>query len=336
MKNISTKKFTKNILRFDTETETAKIVDQLKIHVFDQLRKRGSVVGVSGGVDSAVVLALAVRAFGIDKVTPVLLPEKDSSPDSMRLALELCEMFGVHPVIEDITEALLGFGAYLRRDRIVRQIFPDYNESLDQIKLTIPGDLMDNRSISYYELTVIKGDQKVQSARLDLDQLREIIAATNFKQRTRAALLYYHAEIRNYAVIGTSQRNEHDLGFFVKYGDSAVDVRPLAHLYKTQVYYLAEYLGVPSSIRERAPTSDTYSAETNQTEFFFRVPFEKLDLIWFAMENNIPLMEVADELQMSIEQVENVMSDIRQKQRSTYYLRQQPLRIQEDTQAKGA
>ena len=92
-------------------------------------------------------------------------------------------------------------------------------------------------------------------------------------------MLYYHAELRDYAVLGTAQRNEHDQGFFVKHGDGASDIRPIGHFYKTQVFQLAEYLDIPEEIRTQTPTTDTYSAGSSQEEFFFRLPFEVMDLL---------------------------------------------------------
>jgi NAD+ synthase len=102
-----------------------------------------------------------------------------------------------------------------------------------------------------------------------LREYLQIVAASNLKQRTRMSTLYYHAEMRNYAVIGTANKNEHDQGFFVKYGDGGVDIQPIAHLFKTQVYQLARYLGVPEEIQQRPPTTDTYSASCTQEEFSF-------------------------------------------------------------------
>ena len=139
------------------------------------------------------------------------------------------------------------------------------------------------------------------------------------------ATLYYHAEATRFAVVGTANRNEHEQGFFVKFGDGGVDIRPIAHLFKTQVYRLAEYLEVPAEIRRRPPTTDTYSAATTQEEFFFRLPFALMDRLWSAHERNIPLDTVAAEAGLTVEQVSRVFQDLDRKRRTTEYLRMAPL-----------
>ena len=108
------------------------------------------------------------------------------------------------------------------------------------------------------------------------------------------SMLYYHAEALHYAVIGTPNKHEQEQGFFVKYGDGAGDVMPIGNLYKTQVYQLAEYLGVPKEIIDRTPTTDTYSAEQTQEEFFYQLPFTLMDRFWYGFENGYPAEEVAD------------------------------------------
>jgi NAD+ synthase len=226
----------------------------------------------------------------------------------------------VEPLLEDITGALLGFGCYRRRDEAVRRIVPEYDETC-RMKITLPQDLLERDTLSVFSLTVVDSEGRERKKRLTAESLREIIAASNFKQRVRAAMLYYHAETRDYAVLGTPPKNEHDLGFFVKHGDGAMDVKPIVHLYKTQVFALAEYLGVPDEIRMRPPTSDTYPAGSTQEEFFFRIPFQLLDLIWYGWENGVPASTVAEEIGLRQEQVERAYNDFARKVRTTRYLR---------------
>jgi NAD+ synthase len=283
-------------------------------------------VGVSGGVDSAVVLALAVRALGANRVVALILPEVESSPDSARLARLVCQQFDVSPVVEDVTGPLIGFGCYRRRDEAVRSLFPEY-DSTYRLKLTLPSGLLDKNTLNIFRATIISPEGEETSRRLNPNQLRRIVAASNFKQRSRAAMLYYHAELRDYAVIGTPQKNEHDQGFFVKYGDGAMDVKPIGHLYKTQVYQLAEYLDISDEIIKRPPTSDTYSAGSTQEEFFFRVPFELMDLLWYALEHNVPVPLVASEMELTVEQVQRVFDDLARKRQTTEYLRMSPLGV---------
>lgn len=319
--------FHPDILKLDVERETERIVEQLRRDIFETLKRRGGVLGVSGGVDSAVVLGLAVRALGADKVVALLLPEQESSPDSARLARETCRCFGVTPLVEDVTGALIGYGAYRRRDEAVRAIFPEY-DSTYKLKITLPTGLLDRDTLNIFSATIVSPEGEEKTRRLRPEQFRQIVAASNFKQRSRAAMLYYYAELHDYAVIGTPQKNEHDQGFFVKYGDGAMDVKPIGHLYKTQVYQLAAYLGVPEEIRTRPPTSDTYSAGSTQEEFFFRLPFELMDLLWYALENDVPAQLVAREMDLDEKQVQRVFDDLSRKERTTRYLRTPPLGLE--------
>jgi len=316
--------FDKTALELNTAEETERIVASLRQNVHERLHRQGAVVGISGGIDSSTVLALCARAFGPEHVVGVLLPEIDSSPDSVVLAQMLADHFGVSPVTEDITPVLEGFGCYRRRDEAITRAFPDYVPGWKS-KIVLPGNLLEKEILNIFTLTVTRPDGQAFSRRLPLREYFQIVAASNFKQRTRMAMLYYHAELRNYAVIGTPNKNEHDLGFFVKYGDGGVDVNPIIHLFKTQVYQLAQYLGVPEEIQKRIPTSDTYSGGSTQEEFFFRVPFEILDTAWFGYEHSVPSQEIAQALGLATEQVERVIADITRKKRATAYLRMTPL-----------
>jgi len=317
-------RFHRDVLKLDPELETDRIVRHLRHSVLEVLRREGGVVGVSGGIDSAVVLALAARALGPDRLTTLLLPEMESSPESARLGREVCRQFGVKPIVEDVTGPLLGFNCYGRRDEAVRDVFPEYDSTYG-MKITLPDDLLERETLNVFSVTVVSPEGDRQKHRLRPAQLRQIVAASNFKQRTRAAMLYYHSELRNYAVLGTPPKNEQDMGFFVKFGDSAMDVKPIAHLYKTQVYQLAEYLEVPEGIRSRTPTSDTYSAGSTQEEFFFRLPFDILDLLWYAAENDIPVAEVARETDLDEDQIQRAFNDFARKKRATEFLRTPPL-----------
>jgi NAD+ synthase len=319
-------KFNKDILKVDAAGETDRIVEWMRREVRQGMRRQGGVVGISGGIDSSVVLALSVRAFDVDHVLGVMLPEKDSDPDSEVLARQLAAHYGVDPVLEVITPVLEGFGCYPRRDEAIKRVFPEYaSEAGYTAKIVLPQNLLDQDTLNIFSLTIISPDGIEQTKRLSLRDYYQIVAASNFKQRTRMAMLYYHAEINNYAVIGTGNKNEHDQGFFVKYGDGGADIKPIAHLYKTQVYQLAKYLGVPEAIQQRTPTTDTYSAHSSQEEFFFRLPFETMDLLWYAQENNYPVSEVAAVMGLTDIQVQRAFNDFSRKKRTTEYLREQPL-----------
>jgi len=317
--------FSKNALDLDPGQETARL-SRFILQTARASLRRGGVVGISGGVDSAVVLALAVRAFGPRNVVAVMMPDKDSDPVSEVYARELAARFGVEPVLEDITPALTGFGCYARRDAAIRRVFPEYSaENGWKAKIVLPQDLLNGGTLNVFSITAVSPDEKVENRPLPPREMLEIVAATNLKQRSRMLTLYYHAEVRQFAVIGTANKNEHSLGFFVKYGDGGVDMQPIAHLYKSQVYQLARHLGVPESIQNRTPTTDTYSAACDQQEFFFRIPFEMLDLVWFALDHEVPIAHVAEVIGLAEAQVQRVFDDIQRKQRATRFLRLPPV-----------
>ena len=313
-------RFNSAALELDASAEVARLTAALRQAVHRQLRRGGAVVGISGGVDSSVVLALCARAVGPERVLGVMLPERDSSPDSARLAAEVAARCGVQTITEEITDALDGYGCYARRDEAIRRLFPEFGPGWTS-KITLPGNLLDDDTLNVFYLTVVSPDGEEQTQRMPPREYYQIVAASNLKQRTRMAMLYYHAEARNYAVVGTANKNEHALGFFVKHGDGGVDVQPIAHLFKSQVYQLAAELDVPLEVRERTPTSDTYSAGSTQEEFFFRLPFAVLDTIWHGQEQGVAIDEIAARLGLTEEQVSRVIADIVRKERTTDYLR---------------
>lgn len=316
--------FTKDSIKIDPALETERIVSRLRSELVQKLHKKGAVLGISGGVDSSVVLALCVKALGNDKILALMLPEKDSSPDSLKLAQILAEKFNVKHVVEDISDSLTALGCYRRRDTAVKKVFPEYNESY-KMKITIPKDNDSKGLINFFNLSIITptGEEKIK--RLPISEYLQIVAASNLKQRCRMNMLYYYAEKNNYCVVGTGNKNEYKQGFFVKNGDGGVDIMPIGHLFKSQVYQLAEYLGIPEEILERTPTSDTYSAEQTQEEFFFKVPFKILDPIWLGMEMNVPSELIAETLSLDTVYVNAVIHDIKSKIRTTEYLRYSPV-----------
>ena len=316
--------FTKDSINIDPAKEVEKITSKLKEDVAKKLKKRGAIVGISGGIDSSVVLALCAKTFGLDRVLGVMMPENDSNPDSLELAKKLSAKFNTKYVVENMTEALAGFGCYRRRDEAIKNVFPEFNNNY-KAKITLPTNLLEKESLNVFQLTIISPDGKVKSERLPLKEYLQIVAASNFKQRSRMSMLYYHAEAKNYAVIGTGNKNEHEQGFFVKYGDGGADIKPIAHLFKTQVFQLADYLEVPEEIRKRTPTTDTYSAEQTQEEFFFRVPFGILDRVWFGWEQGVSSKKIAEALKLTEENVESIIHDTQRKIRTTEYLRMEPL-----------
>lgn len=323
----SKKPFSKDIILLDNvEVVVNEIVQKLQNDVLHNLKRLGAVVGISGGIDSSVCMALSVKAFGPEKVLGIMIPEKDSSPDSEEFAGELARKFGVNTITEDITPALAGFKCYERRDESVRNIFPEYDPKTHKMKIGIKQSGLSSNLPPIFSLTIIDNNGNEKDQILPVKEYLHIVAASNFKQRSRMSILYYHAESLHYSVIGTPNKHEQEQGFFVKYGDGGADVMPIGNLYKTQVYQLAKYLDVPKSILERTSTTDTYSAEQTQEEFFFQLPFGLMDRFWYGFENGYSPEEVAEVMGETSDHVKAMFNNFERKRKTTEYLRMAPIR----------
>jgi NAD+ synthase len=319
-------RLTLDALRLDPEEAVDEIVERLGEVVSRNLRKRGALVGVSGGIDSSVTAALCVRALGPGKVMALLMPEKESSDDTLDLSRLLVNHLGVESVVEELSPILDAVGCYRRRDEAIQTVVPEYGPGW-RAKLVLPSVLGGDR-LPIFSVVVESPDGERSQARLTSGAYRAVVAATSFKQRTRKMLEYYHADRLDYAVVGTPNRLEYDQGFFVKCGDGSADLKPLAHLYKTQVYQLAEHLGIPEEIRSRPPTTDTYSLPQTQDEFYFSVPYEVLDLCLYALNHGVPAAAVAPEVGLSDADVERIFHDIEGKRRATRPLHEPPFLLE--------
>lgn len=311
------------VFELDAERETLRIGGFLRASLA-RMHRRGVVLGLSGGVDSSVCAALAARALGPDRVLALLMPEQDSSPDSQRLGEQVARELGLRCVREEITPALQALGCYARRDEAMRSLFPDYGAGWKS-KLAIAEGSAGR--LHFFDLVVQDPAGREQRRRLSLHAYLRIVAATNFKQRVRKNLEYFHADSLNYAVLGTPNRLEFDQGFFVKNGDGAADLKPIAHLYKTQVYALARHLGLPGEVCQAQPTTDTYSLSQGQDEFYFALPWAQMDLALWARDHERTATEVAGALGVSESQAQAVYADIDAKRRSTAYLHMPALRV---------
>jgi NAD+ synthase len=313
----------KDVLALDAEAEIGRITQSLRAQVLGEFRRRGAVLGLSGGIDSSVVAALCVRSFGPDKVLGLFMPERHSSDDALTLGRQVADALGIEALVEDIAPALEGLGCYRRQDEAIRTIVPQYGPGW-KCKLVLPSILEAGR-LNVTRLTVQSPAGDLSTVRLTPAAYLQIVAATNYKQRVRKMTEYYHADRLNYAVAGTPNRLEYDQGFFVKQGDGAADVKPIAHLYKTQVYQLAAQLGIPEEIRRRPPTTDTFSLPQTQEEFYFALPYDRMDLCLYALNHGIAAEEVAPLVELTPEQVGRVFRDIEAKRRATKYLHTPPL-----------
>ena len=315
---------TPDVLDLDYEAEANHIAARLRETTARQLHRRGLVVAISGGIDSSVSCALAVRALGPDRVFTLILPEQDSSDDSAVRATLLAQHLGVRTETVDIAPALAAIGCYTARDAAVRNALPEYGDGW-KFKIVIDGG--SEGRINRFRLIAQSPEGAHHERDLALADYLTIVAATNFKQRIRKTLEYFHADRLNYAVVGTPNRVEYDQGFFVKNGDGSADVKPIAHLYKSQVYGMARHLGLPERVCAAIPTTDTYSLSQGQDEFYFALPYQQMDLALWALNHGHPASELAAALGVGEAQAQAVYDDIQNKRRTTRYLHQPPVLV---------
>jgi NAD+ synthase len=312
---------TPEVLALDCAAEAERIATGLRGAV-SRMRRRGVVVAVSGGVDSAVCAALAAQAFGPERVLGLLLPERESSPRSRELGLLLCQRLGLPYLVQEISSALTALSAYSQRDEAIRTLFPDYGEGW-RCKIAIAGGL--SGGFNYFKLVVQDPAGRTRERRLPHKAYLQIVAAQSYKQRLRKAVEYFHADRLHYAVLGTPNKLEYDQGFFVKNGDGAADVKPIAHLYKTQVYALCRHFALPEEICTAPPTTDTYSLPQGQDEFFFALPWHEMDLALWAHDHGVPAEALGRALQISAQQALHIYRDIAAKREAARYLHAPPL-----------
>ena len=322
---MQTSRLNAETLSIDCAAEVEKISRWMVDAVGTQLHKRGVVLGLSGGVDSSVCAALAVRALGAAKVFGLLMPEHDSSQSSEDLGTQVAEQLGIKYQLEHIGPTLEAIGCYRWRDDAMRAVFPDYGADWKS-KIAIAGGTQGR--VNFFKLVVQSPTGEVFEKRLPIREYLQIVSATSFKQRIRKTVEYFHADRLNYAVIGTPNRLEYDQGFFVKNGDGAADIKPIAHLYKTQVYALARFLALPEAVCNATPTTDTYSMAQGQDEFYFALPYQQMDVALWAHNHRVPAAELAAALKIDAEHAAFIYSDIEAKRRTTHYLHARPVLVE--------
>ena len=311
-----------SVLDLDCARETTRIAKELRERTAQQLRRRGLVVAISGGIDSSVCATLAVHSLGVARVYCLILPERDSSPDSEQRAQLLASHLGVRCETVDIAPTLDAIGCYRWRDEAIRRAIPAYDSSW-RVKIAIDGGMQGR--INQFRVIAQAPDGSMHEQRLRLNDYLQVIAATSFKQRIRKTLEYFHADRLNYAVVGTSNRLEYDQGFFVKNGDGSADIKPIAHLYKSQVYAMARHLELPECLCSATPTTDTYSLPQGQDEFYFSLPYQQMDLALWSVDNNREPVQLAATLGITAQQAQYVYDDIRAKRRAAEYLHRRPV-----------
>jgi NAD+ synthase len=318
-------KFLAEALEIDAPKVAEQIEASIREGLHHKLRRKGVVLGLSGGIDSSVAAALCVRAVGVDRVLGLLMPEAESSPDSLRLGRLIAGSLGIHTIVEDVGPILRACGCYQGRNDAIRKVIPEFREG-HKCKIVLPN-FLDAPTYPFYSIVVRSPAGVETRARLTPESFLGIVAASNFKQRARKMIEYYHADRLNYAVVGTPNRLEYDQGFFVKNGDGAADLKPIAHLYKTQVYQLAKYLNIPDEIQQRQPTTDTYSLDQSQEEFYFALPHDKMDLCLYAKNHGLPAAEAAVAAGLTVEQAQQTYRLIDSRRNATRYLHIHPILV---------
>ncbi|HEX7011773.1 MAG TPA: NAD(+) synthase [Steroidobacteraceae bacterium] len=313
------------VLEMDYDREIERICARLREILAKEVSRRGYVVAMSGGIDSSVSAALCVKALGVERVYGLMLPERDSSGFSTARGRMLAEHLGIKYEVFDIGPTLEAIGCYKWRDEAIRKVFPEYGEGWKN-KIVITGGL--EGRVNHFQIVVQSPQGEVKQQRLALPEYLQIVAATNFKQRIRKTVEYFHADRLNYAVIGTPNRLEYDQGFFVKNGDGSADVKPIAHLYKTQVYALARHMKLPDEICNAVPTTDTYSLAQGQDEFYFALPYQQMDLALYALNHGYSAAALAKAIGITEQQAQNVFRDIEAKRRATRYLHLKPVLVE--------
>lgn len=315
--------FSKEVLSIDPEIEKDRIADFIRDATFKRFKRKGAVIGLSGGIDSALTAELCVRAMGKERVLALILPERESNPVSSEYGLKQAKKLGLETITVDITGNLVSMEIYEKRDSVIRKMFPEFDSTM-KFHVTLPQDLLDEDRISFHSLVIEDQDGNRKSSRIAGKDWLQIAASQNVKQRVRMVQLYHHADKNNYIVAGTTNKTEALQGFFVKYGDGGVDIEPLAHLYKTQAFQLSRHLGVVEEIINRPPSPDTYSLPVSDKEFYFRMDYELLDLLLYAYENEVPMKQITSMLGLKEEQVNRVFRDFKAKERATWHLREMP------------
>ena len=298
-----------------------KICNFIKNEISENLQKSGSVIGLSGGIDSAVTAALCERALGSDKVLGIILPEIESDATSVKDAEEIAKKFNIKTELIDITPILDSFEVYQTKEKIIREKFPDFNPNC-KYRIAVPSNINNSAGMPFLEIR----DEKNNTHKLKISssEFLTITAATSIKHRVRMTMLYFYAEKNNFSVIGTTNKSEYLQGYFVKYGDGGSDIEPLVNLYKSHVYQLGKTLDIPHNIMSKDASPDVWSFKTNDEEFFFSVPYEIVDLILYSRENNLSGKDIHKISNLPIDKIEKLKQIQNQKQIKSQHMREMP------------
>jgi NAD+ synthase len=299
--------------------------------VENTLKKDGIVIGVSGGVDSALIATLAVEALGNDHVYGLILPEKESSPSSRELAMRLCKKLKIPYGEVPITPMLESFGIYTQKEALIRELFPQYDPAVHTTNLFLPPGISTMSLLALPSIRLSDENGSISTKRLSAPQYLKLISLQNVKQRTRMIVLYMQAEKMNYSVSGTTNKSELLTGYFVKFGDGGVDLEPIADIYKLQVYKLSELLKIDTKIISRPPSPDTWSHFTSDEDFYLRMPYDILDQLLYAEEHNLPSAIVLKNTGLNVSQIESAYKHIHTMKHASLMLQLSPPVYKEQT-----
>ena len=303
------------------ETSVDSISNFIKNEVFEQFHKKEAIIGLSGGIDSAVTAALCTRSLGSKNVVGLIMPEKESDVKSQELAQQIAKRLDIETKIIDISNILESFGVYQNKERIVKDKFANFNTSC-KYRVVVPPKLENSIGIPYLE---ILDEHNIQhKLKISSFEFLTLTAATSIKHRVRMTMLYYHGERNNQVVIGTTNKSEYLQGYFVKYGDGGSDIEPLVNIYKSQIYQIGEFFKMPEEIMEKDASPDVWSFSTNDEEFFYSVPYEIVDVILYARENNLSINEIQEYSKISIGKIESLLRFQNQKQVKSKHMREIP------------
>lgn len=273
---------------------TIRVIEKFIGDKTDELGRKGNLIGLSGGLDSAVVAALAVRALGPEKVFCVFLPDKHSSNKSAKHARKIADQLGISLKIENITPKLNKFWNY--------RIMPGKVSMSLLRKSLLP--FVGKSEETLFEMGLMEPKNKI-AARAN--------AFNRIKHRMRMVTLYFMAEQMNYLVAGAGNKTEFLIGYYVKFGcDDASDIMPLLHLYKSQVMQLAEFLAIPREIIEKPPSPDLIPGVTDEN--VLGLPYKTIDLILLGLDSGLATSQIAEEVDCDTKDVDYVSSLVQKSQ----------------------
>ena len=300
---------------------TNKVCEFIKYEVQNNLNKKGAVVGLSGGIDSAVTAALCARSIGSENVLGLILPEQESDSQSEILATSVAEKFNLNFEVINITPILESFGVYRIKEQIVKEKFSDFDNSC-KYRVMVPPKSENSVGIPFLE--IFDNEKKSHKFKISSKEFLTLTAATSIKHRVRMTLLYFCAEKNNFSVIGTTNKSEYLQGYFVKYGDGGSDIEPLVNIYKSQIYQLGNFLDVPKRILSKNASPDVWSLSTNDEEFFYSVPYDVVDLILYAREQGLSETEVEKISDLSLESIQSLFRMQNMKELQSKHMREIP------------